>query len=434
MDDAGPELAADPEGSTDAFVESAELIVDSAIESTAGPPGHSAIESIVGPPDEPGVEPVEPSAEAVERAATTGRGLRSVYQPIVDLGRLTVVGYESLTRFDPVDGRTFGPDRWFTVAHRLGLGPRLEARALDSALARRDDLPGNCFLTLNVDPDSLLDPLVLRTLTGRGRLAGVVVEITEHRPWHWRELGPAVDKIRMTGALLAVDDAGAGYAGLQQVLQLRPSFLKLDRALVEGIDGDEAKVALIEMLGLFANRIDAWVLAEGVETSGEARRLTELEVPLAQGYYFGRPDRWWPDLDPLVRRELARDRAGDRETLFPLVDPVAAIGVDDDARTWVERSEPWVPVVDGDGRPLGLVDADAAIAGELKGGLVTNVHSSPAEVANRLATAAAEPGRPVLVTDNAGRYLGLVPLRRLLTALGGGGMGGPGGQETITVP
>ncbi len=76
-----------------------------------------------------------------------------------------------------------------------------------------------------------------------------MIEITEHRPWDWAALEGVVNNLRAGGALFAVDDAGAGYAGLQQILQLRPAILKLDRALVAGIDGDEAKVALVEMLG-----------------------------------------------------------------------------------------------------------------------------------------------------------------------------------------
>ena len=91
------------------------------------------------------------------------------------------------------------------------------------------------------------------------------------------------------GAPIAVDDAGAGYAGLTQILTLRPHILKLDRELVTGVDTDEAKAALIEMLGVFANRIDAWVLAEGVETVAEARRIRALGVPLAQGFHYAMP-------------------------------------------------------------------------------------------------------------------------------------------------
>ncbi|MEZ5375517.1 MAG: EAL domain-containing protein [Acidimicrobiales bacterium] len=350
--------------------------------------------------------------------AIDGRGLRSVFQPIVDLQRRTVVGYEALTRFDPIDGTFVGPDVWFQAAHAAGLGSALDAAAVSSALSARADLPTNCFLTVNVDPESLVERQVLEVFARHGHLGGVVIEITEHRPWDWASLSPVVARLRSAGALFAVDDAGAGYSGLQQILQLRPSLLKLDRALVEGIDTDEPKQALVEMLGLFANRVDAWILAEGVETIGEARALIDLEVPLAQGYYFARPEPPWAAIDPASVLDLADFVDANRATLHRLVDPVAALRQGEDvALGWSSRSDPWVPVIDQHRRPLGLVDAEAALSGELVRGLVANVHSDPNELAGRLVTSAHDIATPVMVTDNAGRYLGLITTRRLIGAL-----------------
>ncbi|CAN5911837.1 hypothetical protein BH23ACT2_BH23ACT2_18710 [soil metagenome] len=199
-----------------------------------------------------------------------------------------MVGYEALARFAH-PAVTGGPDAWFAAATDRGLAPELDAVALRSALARRADLPSNCFLTINVEPSSLASDAVGAVLFAPADLGGVIVELTEHQAWNPLILGPALDKLRGAGARIAVDDAGAGYAGLQAILELRPSLLKLDRALVEGVDHDEAKAALIEMVGVFANRVDAWVLAEGSETAAEARRVVDLGIPLAQGYYFGRP-------------------------------------------------------------------------------------------------------------------------------------------------
>lgn len=231
------------------------------------------------------------------RAEASGT-ITSVFQPIVDLPRRTIVGFEALSRFSNDDGIRRGPDEWFAAANALGLTAELDHAALSSALLERSRLPRNCFLTINVDPESLLDRAVMSLLFSQGSLDGLVIEITEHRSWNWDDLSPAVDRLRSAGAMFAVDDASAGYSGLQQILQLRPSILKLDRSLVEGVDHDEARRALIEMLGIFANRIDAWILAEGVETLGEARALDELEVPLVQGYFLSRPAPPWTSLDP----------------------------------------------------------------------------------------------------------------------------------------
>ncbi len=236
-------------------------------------------------------------AERIERALR-GEGVRTVFQPIVDLGARAVVGYEALTRFDDRSGRYLGPEEWFAAAHEFGAGADLEATCLALALSHRPSLPAGCFLSLNVDPDALRSPRVRQLLERQGRLDGVVLEITEHRPWSWPTMAPAVAELRSEGARFAIDNAGTGQAGIRQLLDVRPDLLKLDRGLVDGIDTDEAKEALVEMVELFSRRIDACVLAEGVETHAEAACLASLGVPLAQGYLFGRPAEPWIDLPP----------------------------------------------------------------------------------------------------------------------------------------
>lgn len=234
-------------------------------------------------------------AERIERALR-GEGVRTVFQPIVDLTRHLVVGYEALTRFADGSGRHLGPEEWFAAAHELGAGADLEATCLARALTHRVSLPEGCFLSLNVDPDSLRSPRVRSVLLDQQRLDGVVLEITEHRPWTWSAMQPAVEELRSIGARFAIDNAGTGQTGLRQLLEVRPEVLKLDRGIVDGIDGDEAKEALVEMIELFSRRIGAVVLAEGVETTEEANCLRSLGIPLAQGYLFGRPAEPWLDL------------------------------------------------------------------------------------------------------------------------------------------
>jgi EAL domain-containing protein (putative c-di-GMP-specific phosphodiesterase class I) len=88
---------------------------------------------------------------------------------------------------------------------------------------------------------------------------------------------------------LAVDDAGAGFASFRHILELDPAFVKLDRSLVQGIDGDPTKQALVAGMRHFARATHRRLIAEGVETDAEAAALAALDVRLAQGYLFGRP-------------------------------------------------------------------------------------------------------------------------------------------------
>jgi EAL domain-containing protein (putative c-di-GMP-specific phosphodiesterase class I) len=89
---------------------------------------------------------------------------------------------------------------------------------------------------------------------------------------------------------LAIDDAGAGYASLRHILQLHPEFIKLDATWVQGIDTDPARQALIAGLQLFAAESGMTLIAEGVETPGEALTLLDLGLDYAQGYLFGKPE------------------------------------------------------------------------------------------------------------------------------------------------
>ena len=129
----------------------------------------------------------------------------------------------------------------------------------------------------------------------------IVLEVTEHTAIEdYHSFRNAVDalgpKVR-----LAVDDAGAGFASLRHILELRPAFVKLDRGLIEGIDVDEARRALVAGMQHFANGTQCRLVAEGIETVFERASLRDLGVALGQGYVLGRPT----GIDQLVGKEAA---------------------------------------------------------------------------------------------------------------------------------
>ena len=108
----------------------------------------------------------------------------------------------------------------------------------------------------------------------------------------------ALAGLRGRGARLAVDDTGAGYAGLTHVMRLQPDIIKLDRALTTGVDLDPAKAPLISSFVRYARDIDAAVCAEGVETLAELERLADLDVAYGQGYGIARPSAPWVPVAP----------------------------------------------------------------------------------------------------------------------------------------
>jgi diguanylate cyclase (GGDEF)-like protein len=228
--------------------------------------------------------------------------IEPVFQPIVELGSGRLVGYEALARFPEKDERT--PDAFFSQATRVGLGPQLEALALIAAL-KVPNRPYGTYLSLNCTPTAISSPIVRSSLPTH--LEDVVIEITEH------ELAPedgaleaGLAELRGRGARIAIDDAGAGYAGLQSVMRIQPDIIKLDRSLITGVDTDSAKSALIEFFVVFAKRIDAEVCCEGIETPGELAALAGLGVNLGQGFLLGRPGGPWSTIAPPAAAAIAQ--------------------------------------------------------------------------------------------------------------------------------
>jgi EAL domain-containing protein (putative c-di-GMP-specific phosphodiesterase class I) len=351
------------------------------------------------------------------RSAIEGVGLRAVYQPIVDLARGTVVGYEALTRFEgyPV----ISPEPWFAAAHRHGCSAELQAAALRAALTERGSLPRNCFLTLNVGPEVLHEPVIRKVWANEGDLLGLIIELTEHFAINdYAALEPDLNRLRSAGALIAVDDAGSGYAGLTHLLALRPAMIKLDRELVRDLDQDEAKRALVEMVGTFAGRIDAWLLAEGIERAGELEALAALNVPLAQGFHLSRPALpWAPIADEAEYLLASRANDRDRPGLRPLLErpPV----VRDAAAAYGAFADPAVDLVvlcDDHHRPIAAIDDRTAPVPLILPGMKVNVETMPADAARRAITRS-DWTQPLLCTDDAGRYVGVVRIPRLLHAL-----------------
>ena len=125
------------------------------------------------------------------------------------------------------------------------------------------------------------------------------------------ELQLAIAPLLDRGAHLAVDDMGAGYSGLRQITSVRPDYLKLDRSLISGIDGDSERAALVGALAGYSKQVGSMLVAEGVETEAELAVVRELGVPLVQGYYFSRPAPPWPELDTGARTP-PRGSAGNR--------------------------------------------------------------------------------------------------------------------------
>jgi diguanylate cyclase (GGDEF)-like protein len=229
--------------------------------------------------------------------------IEPVFQPIVRLVDGEIIGYEALSR--SVEGIDAGsPDQWFARAARVGLVADLDAACL-SAIAKAGAPPCGRLLFVNINLTSLGQPdiLELRDVLPRR----VVLELSE------QEATADIERLKVqlvrwttSGVRIALDDVGAGYAGLQQIVQVRPEFLKLDRSMIGGIDEDRTRQSLVASLVGFARQTGATIVAEGIETRAELRWLRDAGVGLGQGHVLAHPSPPWVDKTALVRRSVSR--------------------------------------------------------------------------------------------------------------------------------
>jgi EAL domain-containing protein (putative c-di-GMP-specific phosphodiesterase class I) len=214
-------------------------------------------------------------------------GLVVAYQPIVDLGSERCIGIEALARFP----KQFGPPNVaLAAAETVGLSLELERLVVRKAWEMIPLLGAEQFLALNVSPDALVELARRANLRDDLPLEQVVVEITEHAAVEsYAALHGELAPLRKAGLRIAVDDAGAGYASLRHVLELRPDFIKVDRSLIHGIANDHARRVAVSAFLSLALDIGSTVVAEGVERPDDLAVIRQLGMHAVQGYLVGRP-------------------------------------------------------------------------------------------------------------------------------------------------
>jgi EAL domain-containing protein (putative c-di-GMP-specific phosphodiesterase class I) len=215
-------------------------------------------------------------------------------QPIVSPTQRTVVAYEALLRTR--DATLREPLKVLSAAEQLDMLPAV-GRAVRMHAARIvAKLPAGVDLFVNLHARDLLDDqLFARTAALSVQAVRVVFEVTERSSFDGvPDPRARIAQLKALGFRFAIDDMGAGYAGLSSFAMVKPSFVKIDVELVHDIDGDPIKQTLTRSILELAQGQSISVIAEGVETAGESQMLSALGCDLQQGYLFARPGAPFP--------------------------------------------------------------------------------------------------------------------------------------------
>jgi EAL domain-containing protein (putative c-di-GMP-specific phosphodiesterase class I) len=216
------------------------------------------------------------------------------FQPVVDLQRGGVLGYEALSR-GPA-GAHQSPLNLFEAAAQADLVFELDRHCRRRALQSAKELPPSAKLFLNVFPASMYDPdfqgaSLINMLEGLGLGPDrIVLEISEkYAIENYTLFVESLHNFTDMGFSIAVDDIGSGYSGLEKVAHLNPKYLKFDMQLVRDIDASYVRREMARALKAFADKMESTIIAEGIEREGELRTCVDLGIDYGQGFLLGRP-------------------------------------------------------------------------------------------------------------------------------------------------
>ena len=235
-----------------------------------------------------------------ERVLSEAR-ITCVYQPIVSLSDYAVIGYELLAR-GPLQSELHRPDALFEVARAENRVPELDRLCRMMAARGSATLPAECLRFINIEPIDLfsrsrgdISVQELIDATPENLRGQTVIEITENSVIddfaHMRRM---VDRLRDQGFRIAIDDAGAGYAGLQTMVEIEPDFIKLDMSLTRHLERSVVKQKLIGTLRDFCRQAGIALVAEGIETQEQLDALLALGIAYGQGFLFAHPGSPYP--------------------------------------------------------------------------------------------------------------------------------------------
>jgi EAL domain-containing protein (putative c-di-GMP-specific phosphodiesterase class I) len=304
------------------------------------------------------------------------RLLTPVYQPIVDLAKIEIYGFEGLIR-GPKDSPLHAPMDLFEAAKTDNLMLEVEHLSRQVVLEHYAKMSAGKKLFVNLSPSMLLQsqPNKGETIVYVNKLGlnprDVIIEITEQSPnVSYAELVKAVESYRDMGFEIAMDDLGEGFSSLRLWSEIKPNYVKIDKHFTRNIHQDQVKFEFVRSIQQIAENSGAKVVAEGIETKDELMVIKDLKIMYGQGYLFGRPEpHLIKSVEQSVKNILNRnavyiyhnssisvDNKANVSKLLKYVEPAKSSATNNEIMGMfeVDKTLNVLPVVDGD-KPIGLI-------------------------------------------------------------------------------
>ncbi|KUO74466.1 MAG: diguanylate cyclase [Clostridia bacterium BRH_c25] len=240
----------------------------------------------------------ESSKEALDYILRN-KQIKTVFQPVISLRDGSILGHEALSRII-CDSEIKNPDMLFTIAGECNRLWDLELLCRTTALEAAYKFmipPYSKKLFINVNPNTMHDESFKKGFTKDFLMQydiaphNVIFEITERNViTDMAGFKATIDHYKSQDYKIAIDDAGAGYSGLNLISDVNPNYIKLDMKLIRGVDADSLKFALVKGMVEFSKASNVFLIAEGIETYEELDTLVNLGVQYGQGYLIQKPD------------------------------------------------------------------------------------------------------------------------------------------------
>jgi len=245
----------------------------------------------------------------------SNKQIKTVFQPIISLRDGSVLGHEALSRIT-CESEIINPDMLFSIAGKYNRLWDLELLCRTKALEAAYKFmipPYSKKLFINVNPNTMHDENFRKGFTKEFLMQyditphNVIFEITERNViTDMNGFRATIDHYKSQDYRIAIDDAGAGYSGLNLISDVNPNYIKLDMKLIRGIDSDSLKFALVKGMVEFSKVSNIFLIAEGIETYKELDTLVNLGAQYGQGYLIQKPDANVQEISQEVLQELKK--------------------------------------------------------------------------------------------------------------------------------